>query len=284
MSPTPSYELLALRFGRQSGRLARENFLFADDPCATDAPAAFDFYIWVIRGQDQVIVVDTGFAAHTAAKRGREQLHHPVEALSDLGIHPTDVSHLLVTHMHWDHAGHLASFPTARVHLQESELAFCTGRAMRHAAPRRPFEAGDVSTAVQLLFEERLTLHQGPATIVPGVEVHPAPGHTPGLQVVRVHTERGWVVLASDSSHLWANIRRRTPFPILDHLASMVEAYETVEQLADGPDHVIPGHDPQVATRFPRVEGAARWVRLHREPIAPYADPASPELSERVAS
>ncbi|GAA1170574.1 N-acyl homoserine lactonase family protein [Streptomyces rhizosphaericus] len=284
MNRPPTHELLALRFGTQMGRLARENFLFADDPCATDTPVGFDFYIWVIRGQDQVIVVDTGFTAHTGARRGREQLHHPVEALAGLGMDPTDVSHLLITHMHWDHAGHLAAFPTARVHLQEPELAFCTSRAMRQSAPRRPFEAEDVNAAIRLLFDERLTLHQGPATIVPGVEVHPAPGHTPGLQVVRVHTKRGWVVLASDSSHLWANIRRRAPFPILDHLASMVEAYETVEDLADGVDHIIPGHDPQVATRFPQVEDDPRWVRLHEEPIAPYTDPAALELRERVIS
>ncbi|MEU4846747.1 N-acyl homoserine lactonase family protein [Streptomyces gilvosporeus] len=269
----PVYEVLAFRFGRHAGRLARENFLFADDPCATDAPADYDFSFWVVRDDERVIVVDTGFRSETAALRGREQLRHPIAALGDLGIDPAQVSDLLVTHMHWDHTGHLDAFPHARVHLQEAELAFCAGRAMRHAAPRRPFEADDVNTAIQLLFEDRLHLHRGPAVITPGVEVHPAPGHTPGLQVVRIHTRRGWVVLASDSAHLWANIRRRAPFPILDHLASMVDAYETVEALADGEDHIIPGHDPQVARRFPALDGAPGWVRLHEPPIAPYVEP-----------
>lgn len=272
---TPCYEVLALRFGTQKDRLARENFLFADDPCATDTPAPFDFYTWIIRNDDRVIAVDTGFAADTGLLRGRTQLHHPVEALADLGIRPAQVSDLVVTHMHWDHTGHLDAFPGARVHLQEDELAFCTGRAMRHAAPRRPFEADDVNAAVRLLFDERLKLHRGPVEIAPGVEAHPAPGHTPGLQVVRVHTERGWLVLASDSSHLWANIRRRSPFPILDHLASMVDAYETVEALADGPDHIIPGHDPQVADRFPALPSAPRWVGLHQQPVRAYSEPGA---------
>jgi glyoxylase-like metal-dependent hydrolase (beta-lactamase superfamily II) len=272
---TPCYEVLALRFGTHSGRLARENYLFADDPCATDTPAPFDFYTWIIRDDERVIAVDTGFAADTGIIRGRTQLHHPLEALSDLGISPRQVSDLIVTHMHWDHTGHLDAFPTARVHLQEDELAFCTGRAMRHTAPRRPFEADDVNTAVRLLFDERLQLHRGPVEIAPGVEAHPAPGHTPGLQVVRVHTERGWLVLASDSSHLWANIRRRSPFPILDHLASMVDTYETVEALADGPDHIIPGHDPQVAARFPALPDTPRWVSLHRHPVRAYSEPGT---------
>lgn len=271
----PRYDVLALRFGTHTGRLARENFLFADDPCATDTPAPFDFYTWIIRNEDRVIAVDTGFAADTAMRRGRTQLHHPVEALADLGIGPEQVSDLVVTHMHWDHTGFLDAYPAARVHLQEAELEFCTGRAMRHAAPRRPFEADDVNSAVRLLFEQRLQLHRGPVRIAPGVEAHPAPGHTPGLQVVRVHTERGWLVLASDSSHLWANIRRRAPFPILDHLASMVDTYEVVEALADGPDHVIPGHDPQVATRFPKLDHSARWTRLHEPPLTAYREPGT---------
>lgn len=270
MSGLPAYEILALRFGTQTGRLARENFLFADDQCATDALAGFDFYTWIIRGADRVIAVDTGFAAGTGALRGRTQLLHPIDAIAELDIDVADVDDLVITHLHWDHCGFLDAFPRATAHLQEAELSFAAGRAMRHAAPRRPFEAADVNTAIDLLYAERLALHTGPVTIAPGIEVHPAPGHTPGLQVVRVNTERGWVVLASDSSHLWANIRRRAPFPILDHLASMVDTYDTVESLADGPDHVIPGHDPQVATRFPAEPGASRWVRLDQQPLADY--------------
>ncbi|WP_051966166.1 N-acyl homoserine lactonase family protein [Kitasatospora mediocidica] len=271
---TPTYEVLALRFGTQTDRLARENFLFDDGGCAADAVLGFDFYIWVIRGDDRVIVVDTGFAADVGDRRGRRQLHSPLDGLRDLGIDPAQVADVLLTHMHWDHAGNLDGFPSARIHLQEAELGFCTGRAMRHAATSRPFEPLDVKTAVQKLFDGRLQLHRGPAEIAPGVEVHPAVGHTPGLQVVRVHTRRGWVVLASDSSHLWANIRRRSPFPILDHLSSMVEAYEIVEGLADGDDHVIPGHDPQVALRFPPLASAPRWVQLHESPTAAYDEAA----------
>lgn len=263
---TPTYEVLALRFGTQADRPVRQNFLFDDGHCAHDAVAPFDFYVWVVRNHRHVVVVDTGFSHAAAARRGRTILRSPQDGLADLGIDPAGVSDVVITHLHWDHAGNLDLFPSARIHLQEAELAFCTGRAMRHEATRRPFEPDDVKTAVQRLFDGDLVLHRGPAEIVPGVTVHPAVGHTPGLQVVRVHTERGWIVLASDSSHLWANIRQRSPFPILDHLASMLEAYEIVEALADGEDHIIPGHDPQVALRFPALAGAPGWVCLHEPP------------------
>src|SRR5437660_11050989 len=115
MSGLPTYEILALRFGTQTGRLARENFLFADDPCATEAPAGFDFYTWIIRGSDRVIAVDTGFAANTGALRGKTQLHHPIDALADLRVDVADIDDLVVTHLHWDHCGFLDAFPRATV-------------------------------------------------------------------------------------------------------------------------------------------------------------------------
>ena len=115
--------------------------------------------------------------------------------------------------MHYDHAGNLAQFPSARLHVQEAEVGFCTGSDMGCAQTRGRFEAADVTTVVQRLFGGGVVEHRGPAEIVPGVTVHPVGGHTPGLQVVRVHTQRGWVALASDSGHLWANIRQRDPFP-----------------------------------------------------------------------
>lgn len=264
---TPTYEVLALRYGTQNGRLARENFLFDEGHFAPRAVAPFDFYLWVIRNDRHLLVVDTGFSRDAAARRGRTMICPPLDGLLDIGITPADVSDVVITHMHYDHAGNLDLFPAARLHLQEAELGFCTGRAMRHEAIRKPFESIDVRTAIQRLFGGHVLLHQGTTEIVPGVSLHKVGGHTPGLQVVRVHTKRGWVLLASDAAHLWANIRQRSPFPILDNLASMLEAYDIVEALADGDDHIIPGHDPGVALRFPRSAQSRQWVNLHEPPI-----------------
>ncbi len=264
---TPTYEVLALRYGTQTDRLERENFLFEDGHFDPEAETPFDFYMWVIRNDRDVVVVDTGFSHDAAARRGRTMVCSPRDGLAELGISPGGISDVVITHMHYDHVGNLDLFPSARLHIQEEELRFCTGRSMRHGATSKPFESANVMTMIQRLFDGHLVLHQGPAEIVPGVTIHPVGGHTPGLQVVRVHTKRGWIVLASDASHLWANIRRRSPFPILDNLTSMVEAYDVIETLADGEDHIIPGHDPQVALRFPRSVESERWVSLHESPI-----------------
>jgi glyoxylase-like metal-dependent hydrolase (beta-lactamase superfamily II) len=113
-----------------------------------------------------------------------------------------------------------------------------------------------------------MTFHDGTAEIAPGISVHLIGGHTGGLQIIRVPTARGWVVLAGDATHYWANIRTRNPFPLVVDVARMLEGYKIAESLADGPDHIIPGHDPLVLTRFPRVPGQTDIVRLDLSPAA----------------
>ncbi|MFJ4715556.1 N-acyl homoserine lactonase family protein [Streptomyces sp. NPDC088785] len=263
---TPLYEVLALRFGTHAGRPARDNFLTDEGQFTPGSEMPNDYYLWVVRDGRHLVLVDTGFPREMARRRGRTLFRDPVDALADLGTGAADITDVVITHMHYDHAGNLDRFPHSRVHLQEEELRFCTGASMRHRVVRRPFEPENVAAAVRGLYADRLVLHRGAAEIVPGVTVHPVPGHTPGTQVVRVPTARGWVVLAGDAAHLWANIRLRSPFPILEGLSPMLDGYDRIEALADGDDHIIPGHDPQVALRFPALPGAPDWSCLHEPP------------------
>jgi glyoxylase-like metal-dependent hydrolase (beta-lactamase superfamily II) len=93
--------------------------------------------------------------------------------------------------------------------------------------------------------------HAGDALIAPGVSVHLIGGHTMGLQVVRVETRRGALVLASDASHFYANMEEARPFPIVWSVAEMVDGYERLRALAASSQHIIPGHDPLVLSRYP---------------------------------
>ena len=264
---TPVYEVYALRVGANAQRTARENFLY--DACHGDPNASMplDYYFWVIRNREHTVVVDTCFVPSTAARRDREMYRPPAEALAALDVDASRIRDVILTHLHWDHAGNLDLFPNARIHVQEEELRFCTGRSMSHRTVSKTYEAHDVMSAIKHLFDGRLHLHPGIAEIVPGVTIHPVGGHTPGSQVVRIPTKRGWIVLASDSAHLWANIRLRSPFPIVDNLTQTLDAFDTIETLADGDDHIIPGHDPEVARRFPRWERDPHILCLHEVPI-----------------
>src|SRR5216684_4477577 len=90
--------------------------------------------------------------------------------------------------------------------------------------------------------------------------------HADGLQVVRVETARGPVVLASDASHYYANMHRRSPFPILYNLGDMFEGWDIVKRLAGHPDRVIPGHDPIVTEIYPRASDKVDAYSLHAQP------------------
>ena len=109
--------------------------------------------------------------------------------------------------------------------------------------------------------------HDGSAELAPGITLHHVGGHTRGLQVVRVHTQRGWVVLASDAAHFYANWLERRPFPIVDNVAAYLDAFATIESLASSPQHIIPGHDPLVLARYPAARaGLIDAVRVDLEP------------------
>jgi glyoxylase-like metal-dependent hydrolase (beta-lactamase superfamily II) len=202
------------------------------------------------------------------AQRGRIITHSVEEGLGAIGIRPETVEDVIVTHMHYDHAGNRSLFPKARYHVQDREMAYCTGRCMCHGALSHPFNPDDVKSMVGRVFDGRVAFHDGASNLAPGLSVHRVGGHTDGLQVVRVHTERGWVVLASDASHLYANMEQSRPFPAVYNVGDMIEGYRRVHELADSAQHVVPGHDPAVLTRYPaenrETEG---WiVRLDATP------------------
>jgi len=261
----PNYEIVAVRYATVDRR-ARENFISADVP---DAPMPMDYFVWAIRGPHEDVVVDTGFTEARARSRKRRYLHCPVEGLRQVGIVPETVKNVVITHLHYDHAGNLDRFPAAKFHLQETEAAYATGKFMQHGALKHAYDVEDVVWAVRGIHAGRIIFHSGTGEVLPGITLHHVGGHTAGLQVVRVHTARGWVVLASDATHFYANLRGRSPFPIVHDVGATLEGYRVVEALSDGPDHIIPGHDPAVAARFPRVPGLdCEAVRLDLPPTA----------------
>jgi glyoxylase-like metal-dependent hydrolase (beta-lactamase superfamily II) len=171
--------------------------------------------------------------------------------LKAIGIDPLAVEDVVISHMHYDHIGNHEPFPKARYHLQESEMAYATGRHMLHDALRHSFEEADVLQMVRRLYAKRLVFHNGADALAPGIELHHIGGHTMGLQAMRVWTRKGWVVLAADAAHLYANIDRALPFPVVYNVADMLEGHKTLLRLADGEiNRVIPGHDPLVMERF----------------------------------
>ena len=221
-----------------------------------------------MKGDGRIIVVDTGFNAEVAARRKRTFLRCPVETLGLLNISPAEVDDVVLTHLHYDHAGNFDRFPKARFHLQEREIHYATGRYMRFPRLSHSFEVEDVCGIVRLNYARRVLFYAGDAELAPGITLHAAGGHSDGLQFVRVNTARGPVVLASDVSHFYENLASGRPFPTAFHIGEMLEGFEKLLAVAPDERHIVPGHDPLVMRLYPapspELEGIV--VRLDAPP------------------
>src|SRR3981189_2811398 len=114
-----AYEIYAIRYATMSPRTPHMNHL-VPDPHET-AASDLDYFVWLIRGGGRDILVDTGFNAEEALQRSRKLTINPVDALARFGVSADAIRDVIVTHLHYDHAGNLDRFPNARFHLQERE-------------------------------------------------------------------------------------------------------------------------------------------------------------------
>jgi glyoxylase-like metal-dependent hydrolase (beta-lactamase superfamily II) len=254
---TSDYSVYAVKYATRDAR-SGEHFYGHD---LHDVPMPMDYFVWAAVSAEHTVVVDAGFTAEVAARRGRKHLRCPTEGLEALGIDCARVPYVILTHLHYDHVGNLEKFPEATYVVQEAEMAFWTGRYAGRDHFRTLVEVDDIAYLVRENFEGRLRFVAGSEEIVPGIEVHRTGGHSAGLQVVRVKTARGSVVLASDATHFYANIEQDRPYSIVSDLPRMYGAFDLVHALADSSAHMVPGHDPLVMERFPaagkNLEGVA---------------------------
>ena len=260
-SEAEPFELYAIRYASLAGRQAHELFIGGDPH---EGPFDMDYFVWAAIGRKRSFVIDTGFNAEAARRRKRNFLRCPAEALKAVGIDRESATDVVITHLHYDHVGNFDRFPAATFHLQDSEMAFATGRHMCHPFMNAAFEVDYVVGMVREVYKGRVAFHDGDAELAPGLTLHAIGGHSKGLQAVRVLTRRGHVVVASDSSHFYAHMEEGRCFPITFDLGAVLEGYRKLRALADSPAHIIPGHDPLVMRRYPapREELAGIVARL----------------------
>lgn len=257
------WEIHALRYAERAARSRADSFIFDDNHAA---PHPMEYFLWVLRRGAEVILVDTGYDTTEGERRDRPIQLDPREALKPLGIRAEEVNRVIVTHLHYDHAGGLHLFPNAKLHIQAAEMAYATGPCMCHGTLRMPFTGDHVCEAVRRLYAGQVVFHDGDAEIAEGVTVHNIGGHSRGLQCVRVRTRAGWMVLASDAAHYYENFLKRKPFPIVVDLQDMLDGFGRLEALASARRLIVPGHDPLVSKLFPS-ELAPHVFRLDGGPV-----------------
>ncbi|MCL6443176.1 MAG: N-acyl homoserine lactonase family protein [Alicyclobacillus sp.] len=255
-----NYEVYAIQYAARDAR-SSEHFFGHGDP-HEDVPMPMAYYIWVAKSESHTVVIDVGFTEEVARKRRRTFLRCPIETLRALDIHPEDVEHTIITHMHYDHIGNAHKLPRSRFYVQESEMAFWTGRYAGRSGFRSLIEVDDVVYLVRENFKGRIRFVNGSEEILPGICVHKTGGHAAGLQIVTVRTKTGQVILASDAAHFYQNYEEDRPFSVVHNLADMYGAFDLIRSLVDSSSVMVPGHDPLVMERFPAASPTLQGIAV----------------------
>ena len=211
---------------------------------------------FLIEGGPEPVLVDTGMRSPDRAMEIHKLGPHRVtpewtlEAqLANHGLRPEDIGTVILTHMHYDHAGGCEKLPNARFVLQRRELEAAAApmgpRDLEIGSREMFFDRKDVAALVDDLWD-RVELIEGDRSVLPGIDcVLYENSHTPGSQCVYVDAEDGVVGLVGDMVRkVDLNIGKGIPPGIFYDLEAMLRAMEDIDRRAD---IVYPGHDPEIA-------------------------------------
>lgn len=210
--------------------------------------------VWLIQGNGRNILFDSGFYRDKFMKRWKpDEYVKPSAAIARVGLKPEDITDVVISHIHWDHADGFDLFPKAKIWIQKDELEYYAGQAWQ-GHRRTAADAEDIIGLVKMNTEGRVTLVDGDAQeIFPGITAYTGGKHTYASQYLAVKTARGMVVLASDNMYLYLNLERHAPIAETLDAASNLRAQDRMKQLASKPEWIVPGHDPAVMKNFPEV-------------------------------
>ena len=215
--------------------------------CGTDCPvggALFDgrsrglyghivCHCLLIETNEGLVLVDTGYGLkdvrhpHTEPSpritrfmrgllniRFREE-ETAIRQVEALGFRASDVRHILLTHLDFDHAGGLEDFPNATVHVMDAEFSAASG-------PRRGFVTRNRYRPRQFDEVRQWRRYAGPAGepwfgfgavralegLPPEILMVPLPGHTWGHAGIAVDTGNGWLLHAGDAYFYRGEVRQ----------------------------------------------------------------------------
>lgn|SRR6266852_2919654 len=210
--------------------------------------------VWLIRGNGRNILVDAGFYRPQFFKSFKvKDFIRPDEAVADAGVEAADITDVILTHAHWDHADGTDLFPKAQIWIQKDEYTYYTGAAWQSGGKHGGIDPEDVAFLLRANMAGRVHLTDGDQEIIPGIRVWTGGRHTWQSQYVTVAAKPGTVVLASDNLYLYENLDKHLPIAQTFDETSNLAAQDRMRQLASDVRLIVPGHDPLVLTRFPKV-------------------------------
>ena len=160
----------------------------------------------------------------------------PTARMHALDLDPATVKWVVLSHLHFDHAGGLHQFPNATVVVQsrEWEAGFDDELAARYGLPKAYFDLGHT---VKTIDGEHDLFGDGSVTCLPSY------GHTPGHQSLRVRGEGSDHILTADACYFCDVVRTRT-FPPFADPAAMNRSLDALLDLMEPETVMVFGHDP----------------------------------------
>src|SRR5882724_9915974 len=145
--PKPTYEIFAVQYA------TIPQFAVSGLVAGADQARKLDIamMVWLIRGNNKNILVDAGFYRDQFFKQWKVSgFLKPSDAVARAGVKPEEITDVIITHMHWDHADGMDLFPNARIWIQKDEYSYYTGGAWQAGGKSGGIEPDDVLTIVKL--------------------------------------------------------------------------------------------------------------------------------------
>ena len=200
-----------------------------------------------------LVLIDTGIApaavgdAHAAYGKFADELGISLRSeqcvdrqIEALGYKVSDVTHVIMTHLHWDHTGGMHLFPHAQFFVMSGELQYACWPLPAGPLYRREEIEATRGFAWNQIESEELDLFADGSIVM----VH-MPGHTPGNASVVVRLAGRTIVLAGDTAHLRSGLNHELPMPSDYNTLDSVKSIRRLRQLVRSLDAMLwLAHDP----------------------------------------
>jgi len=246
----PKYEIYAIRYATV------KDFAVSGLVAGADPSRKMDIamMVWLIKGGGRNILFDSGFYREKFLTQWKPvDFAKPSDAVARAGVKPDQITDVIISHIHWDHADGADLFPKAKIWIQKDELEYYADLAAK-GGRRNAADPDDLAMLQKLNAEGRVALVNGDAQeILPGITCYTGGKHTYASQFLGVTTAAGIVVLASDNAYLYENLEKHLPIAQTLDAASNLRAQDRMKELAANSKLIIPGHDPAVMKNFPEI-------------------------------
>lgn len=254
----PIYEVYAIRYA------TLKDFSVGGLVAGEDRSRKMDIAMmfWLIKGSGHNILFDCGFYRDQFMRQWHPaDYEKPSVAIERAGLKAADITDVIISHIHWDHADGFDLFPNAKIWIQKDEIEYYAGEAWS-GKKRTAADPDDIVGLVKLNTQGRVGLVNGDAQeILPGITAYIGGKHTFQSQFIGVKTAGGTVVLASDNVYLYENIEKHKPIAATLDADSNLRAQDRMKDIASNPKLILPGHDPAVMKNFAEIAPGVVKIR-----------------------